>query len=76
MYIFNSCTTKKLATNELPLTEEDEETQASSSSKFMHPFSISEDEESSGDTTPTEVTKTEIDFKEPSAATEENAKKY
>lgn len=40
----------------------------------MHPFSISEDEEVSGETTPTDVNKKEIDFKKPS--TEENTKKY
>ncbi|TMW44271.1 hypothetical protein DOY81_010651 [Sarcophaga bullata] len=58
-----NCTTKKLATNELPLAEEDEN----------RSYSISEDEEVSGDTTPTEVNVKDLEFKKPS---EENAKKY
>lgn len=64
-----------MATNELPLPEDDDEMQASSTSKYVHPFSISEDEEVSGETTPTEGDKKDLDFKKPSGANEDN-KKY
>ncbi|XP_023303745.2 protein phosphatase methylesterase 1 [Lucilia cuprina] len=71
-----NCTTKKLATNELPLAEDDEETEAAGTTKYIHPFSISEDEEVTGETTPTEVNKKELDFKKPLASHDENNKKY
>ncbi|XP_075161603.1 protein phosphatase methylesterase 1 [Haematobia irritans] len=68
-----NCTTKKLATNELPLAEE-EVTEDTASSKFTHPFSISEDEEVADETGESE-TKV-ADFKKPQTSIEENTKKY
>lgn len=40
---FHSCTTKKLATNELPLEDDPEE--STETSTFTHPLVISEEEE-------------------------------
>ncbi|XP_005189195.1 protein phosphatase methylesterase 1 [Musca domestica] len=67
-----NCTTKKLATNELPLAD-DESAEDTANTKFTHPFSISEDEEVADEG---EEPKSP-EFKRPTTtATEENTKKY
>ncbi|CAD7004874.1 unnamed protein product [Ceratitis capitata] len=84
-----NCTTKQLATNELPLSEDEIEDGASASC-FTHPFSISEDEEMGSDTGEATGTSTNptpaggesdnssesSDFKKPFATQNENAKRY
>lgn len=67
-----NCTTKKLATNELPLADDDEDLDATTSAKFTNPFSISEDEE----TNTSETVELDKDFKKPNIINEEIAKKY
>lgn len=52
---FYSCATRQLATNELPLSE-DEIEDIASTSNFTHPFSISEDEEIGNDSEGDSVT--------------------
>ncbi|XP_013115534.1 protein phosphatase methylesterase 1 [Stomoxys calcitrans] len=68
-----NCTTKKLATNELPLAD-DEATEETGASKFTHPFSISEDEEVADEGGESEAKVP--DFKKPQISAEENTKKY
>uniref|UniRef100_A0A1A9Z3G5 Protein phosphatase methylesterase 1 n=1 Tax=Glossina pallidipes TaxID=7398 RepID=A0A1A9Z3G5_GLOPL len=72
-----NCTTKKLATNELPLSAEEEDSSASTQ-KFMHHFSISEDEEITNETNAesNNVTPENPDFKKPPTTNETDNKKY
>lgn len=67
-----SCTTMKLATNELPLTD-DEAAADTAAAKFTHPLSISEDEEVADESG--ECEDTVEDFKKPQSSIEENTKK-
>ncbi|XP_055909935.1 protein phosphatase methylesterase 1 [Eupeodes corollae] len=77
-----NCTTKKLATNELPLQDDPEE--SSEPSTFTHPLVISEDEEGAENAdTPTSPTSSStpplppsINFKKPDPIDDEANKKY
>ncbi|XP_037937984.1 protein phosphatase methylesterase 1 [Teleopsis dalmanni] len=70
-----NCTTNKLATNELPLPENDDD-DASSTTQFTHPFSISEDEEISGANEATNESDSSINFTKPLNVNDDIAKKY
>ncbi|XP_053952650.1 protein phosphatase methylesterase 1 [Anastrepha ludens] len=84
-----NCTTKQLATNELPLAD-DEIDDGAAASSFTHPFSISEDEEMGNDNggePTTSVAPTvsgsendgssdSSDFKKPFTAHDESPKRY